>query len=87
MLLQERARKIFETTEKEEDWYNTSDVIGLGYKLARGLIEAMQGEIMVNDSSFKGTTIEVSIPVRTVTPKHYQSGVIDKVKVERPQNE
>ena len=58
MLLQERARKIFETTEIEEDWYNTSDTIGLGYKLARGLIEAMNGEIMVSDSSFKGTTIE-----------------------------
>ena len=87
MLLQERARKVFETTEKEEDWYNTSDVIGLGYKLARGLIEAMHGEIMVKDSSFKGTTIEFSIPVRTVTPKHYQSGVIDKMEVERPQNE
>ena len=52
MLLQERARNVFETTEKEEDWYNTSDTIGLGYKLARGLIEAMDGEIMVKDSSF-----------------------------------
>ena len=84
MLLQERARKIFETTEKEEDWYNTSDTIGLGYKLARGLIEAMGGEILVKDSSFKGTTIEFSIPVKTVTPKHYQSGETEGTKVERP---
>jgi len=87
MLLQERARKIFETAVKEEDWYNTSDTIGLGYKLARGLIEAMDGEITVKDSSFKGTTIEFSIPVRAVTPKHYQSGEADRIKVERPQGE
>jgi K+-sensing histidine kinase KdpD len=87
MLLQERARKIFETTEIEEDWYNTSDTIGLGYKLARGLIKAMNGEITVKDSSFKGTTIECLIPVTTVTPKHYQSGEADRVQVERPQEE
>jgi len=86
MLLQERARKVFETTEKEEDWYNTSDTIGLGYKLARGLIEAMDGEILVKDSSFKGTTIEFSIPVKTVTPKYYQSGEAEGTKVERPQS-
>ncbi len=87
MLLQERARKIFETTEIEEDWYNTSDTIGLGYKLAKGLVEAMNGDIMVSDSSFKGTTIEFTIPIRTVTPKYYQSGEIDRVKVERSQEE
>ena len=87
MLLQERARKVFETTEKEEDWYNTSDTIGLGYKLARGLIEAMDGEVLVKDSSFKGTTIEFSIPVETVTPKHYHSGEADRIKVERPLGE
>jgi K+-sensing histidine kinase KdpD len=87
MLLQERARKVFETIEKEEDWYNTSDTIGLGYKLARGLIEAMKGEITVKDSSFKGTTIEFSIPVRTVTPKYYQPGETEKVKLERPQED
>jgi len=73
MLLQDRARKVFETDVIEEDWYNTSDTIGLGYKLARGLAEAMGGEVTVSDSSFKGTTIEFSIPVRMVTPKYYQS--------------
>ena len=83
MLLQERAKKIFETTVKEEDWYNTSDTIGLGYKLARGLIEAMNGVVTVKDSSFKGTTIEFSIPVRTVTPKHYHTGEADRIKAER----
>jgi len=87
MLLQERARKVFETTDKEEDWYNTSDTIGLGYKLARGLIEAMNGEITVKDSSFKGTTIECNLPVRTVTPKYYQSGEADRIEVERPKEE
>ncbi len=84
MLLQERARKVFETTEREEDWYNTADTIGLGYKLARGLVEAMNGKIMVSDSSFKGTTIEFSIPVKTVTPKYYQSGEADRMVIERP---
>lgn len=74
MLLQARARKVFETDEIEENWYNTTDAIGLGYKLARGMAEAMDGEITVSDSSFKGTTIEFSIPVRTVTPKYYQKG-------------
>ncbi len=34
----------------------------------------MDGEILVKDSSFNGTTIEFSIPVKTVTPKHYHSG-------------
>jgi K+-sensing histidine kinase KdpD len=87
MLLQERARKVFETTDKEEDWYNTSDTIGLGYKLARGLIEAMGGEIMVKDSSFKGTTIECSIPIRSVTPKYYQQGETVRMKIERPNEE
>ncbi|RLA20855.1 MAG: hypothetical protein DRQ62_10055 [Gammaproteobacteria bacterium] len=87
MLLQERARKIFETTEIEEDWYNTSDTIGLGYKLARGLVEAMNGDIMVKDSSFNGTSIEFTIPIRTVTPKYYQSGEADRIKVERSQEE
>jgi K+-sensing histidine kinase KdpD len=80
-LLQMRARKIFETTEKEEDWYNTSDAIGLGYKLARGLAEAMKGEIIVKDSSFKGTSIEFSMLVKMITPKYYQSRVpsIDRI--------
>ena len=88
MLLQERARKVFETTDKEDDWYNTSDTIGLGYKLARGLMEAMKGEVTVKDSSFKGTTIECTIPVRMVTPKHYQSGEADRmIRVERPLEE
>ena len=87
MLLQERARKVFETTEKEDDWYNTSDTIGLGYKLARGLMEAMKGEVTVKDSSFKGTTIECMMPVRMVTPKHYQSGEADRMRVERPLEE
>lgn len=84
MLLQERARKVFDKTIKEEDWYNTSDTIGLGYKLARGLVEAMQGEIVVKDSSFKGTTIEFTIPVKTAVPKHYRSESNDKVMLERP---
>lgn len=74
MLLQDKARKVFETDVKEEDWYNTSDTIGLGYKLARGLAEAMGGEVTVSDSTFKGTTIEFSIPVKVVTPKYYQTG-------------
>jgi len=84
MLLQERARKVFEKTDKEEDWFNTADTIGLGYKLARGLVEAMQGKIVVKDSSFKGTTIEFAIPVKTAVPKHYQAGSADKMMVERP---
>lgn len=87
MMLQERVSKIFETTEIEEDWYNTSDTIGLGYKLASGLVKAMKGEILVSDSSFKGITIEFSIPIRTVTPKYYQSGVVDRIEVERSQEE
>ncbi len=88
MLLQERARKVFETTEIEEDWYNTSDTIGLGYKLAKGLVEAMKGEITVKDSSFKGTTIECTLPVRTITPKYYHKGEKTGIKVdERPQEE
>jgi K+-sensing histidine kinase KdpD len=84
MLLQERAKKVFENTDKEEDWYNTTDTIGLGYKLARGLVEAMKGEIAVKDSSFKGTTIEFVIPVKTAVPKHYRKGSADKMMLERP---
>jgi len=87
MLLQERVRKIFDTTEIEEDWYNTSDTVGLGYKLAAGLVRAMKGEIQVTDSSFKGITIEFSIPIKKVTPKYYSSGEVDRVEVERSQEE
>ena len=75
MLLQDEIRKIFETTDKDEDWYNTTDTVGLGYKLASGLIKAMKGEILVTESSFKGITIEFTIPVKMVTPKHFHSGV------------
>ncbi len=87
MLLQERARKIFETTEIDQDWYNTSDVIGLGYKLARGLVEAMNGSITISDSSFKGNTIEFSIPVKMITPKHYQSGVVKGIRIDQPREQ
>jgi len=83
MLLQEDIRKIFETTDKEDDWYNTTDTIGLGYKLASGLVKAMHGEIQVSVSSFKGITIEFSIPVRMVTPKYFHSGEETKLEVER----
>jgi K+-sensing histidine kinase KdpD len=82
MLLYDRARKVFETTEKDEDWYSTSDTIGLGYKLARGMAEAMNGEVIVKDSSFKGTSIEFSIPVKIATPK-YWSGVTTRMGAER----
>ena len=84
MLLQQKARKVFETTEIEEDWYSTSDAIGLGYKLARGLVKAMNGEIMVQDSSFKGTTIEFTIPVKIVTPKYYLTGEMERIRQEGP---
>lgn len=88
MLLKDEIKKIFETTDKDEGWYNNSDTIGLGYKLAGGLIKAMQGEILVSESSFKGITIEFSIPVGMVTPKHFRSGENErKIEVERPQEE
>ncbi len=87
MLLQEEIRKIFETTDKEDDWYNTSDTVGLGYKLASGLVRAMKGEISVTDSSFKGITVEFSIPVQMVTPKHFRSREKSKIEVERSQKE
>ncbi len=87
MLLQDEIRTIFEKTEKEEDWYNTSDTISLGYKLASGLIQAMGGEILVTESSFKGITIEFSIPVRTVTPKYFNTEGAKKIEVERSRGE
>jgi K+-sensing histidine kinase KdpD len=87
ILLQDEIRKIFETTEKDEGLYNTSDTIGLGYKLASGLVKAMQGEIQVSESSFKGITIEFTIPVRMVTPKHYRSGEQRRMEVESSHEE
>jgi len=87
MLLQERVREIFEKTEKEEDYFDTSDTIELGYRLASGLVKAMKGEIMVTDSSFKGITIEFSIPIRQITPKYYSSGEIIRTAVEGTQKE
>jgi K+-sensing histidine kinase KdpD len=87
MLLQERVREIFEATEIDEDWYNTSDTIGIGYKLASGLVKSMGGNIMVSDSSFQGITIEFSIPVINVTPKYYSSGETNRIEVEGPQKE
>jgi len=82
MLLQERVREIFDKTEKEEDYFDTSDTIELGYRLASGLVKAMNGEIMVSDSSFKGITIEFSIPIRQITPKYYSTGEIRRTAVE-----
>jgi K+-sensing histidine kinase KdpD len=87
ILLQDEIRKIFEKTEKEEDWYNTTDTISLGYKLAGGLIQAMGGKILVTESSFKGITIEFLIPVRMVTPKYFNTGVVKKIEVERSHEE
>jgi K+-sensing histidine kinase KdpD len=87
MLLQERVREIFDKTEKEEDYFDTSDTIELGYRLASGLVKAMKGEIMVTDSSFKGITIEFSIPIRQITPKYYSSGEISRTAVEGTQKE
>jgi len=87
ILLQDEISKIFETTDKEEDWYNTTDTVGLGYKLASGLVRAMEGEILVTDSSFKGITIEFSIPVQMVTPKHFRSRGVSSVEVEHPHEE
>jgi len=87
MLLQEKVREIFEKTEKEEDYFGTSDTIELGYRLASGLVKAMDGDIMVTDSSFKGITIEFSIPIRQITPKYYSSGEIKRTEVEGSQKE
>ena len=87
MLLQERVREIFDKTEKEEDYFDTSDTIELCYRLASGLVKAMNGEIMVSDSSFKGITIEFSIPIRQITPKYYISGEISRSAVEGTQKE
>ncbi len=87
MLLQERVREIFDKTEKEEDYFDTSDTIELGYRLASGLVKAMKGEIRVSDSSFKGITIEFSIPIRQITPKYYSSGEIRRTTVEGTQKE
>ena len=87
MLLQERVREIFDKTEKEEDYFDTSDTIELGYRLASGLVKAMKGEIMVSDSSFKGITVEFSIPIRQITPKYYSSGVVSRTAVEGSQKE
>jgi K+-sensing histidine kinase KdpD len=86
MMLQDEVRKIFETTEKEEDWYNTTDTIGLGYKLASGLVKAMNGEILVKDSSFKGIAIEFTIPVKIFSPKHY-TGEENRSAIESPHKE
>jgi K+-sensing histidine kinase KdpD len=87
MMLQERIKEIFETTDKEEEWFNSSDTIELGYRLASGLVKSMDGEIQVTDSSFKGISIEFSIPVRKITPKYYSSGEVNRIEVERSQQE
>ena len=79
MLLYERARKVFETDVKEEDWFNTSDTVGLGYQLARGLAEAMGGKVLVSDSSFMGASIEFTIPVKTITPKYFDISITDRI--------
>lgn len=87
MLLQEGIKKIFETTEKEEEWYNTTDTIGIGYKLASGLVKSMNGEILVTDSSFKGIAIEFTIPVKMSIPKYFNSGEESRIEVEDSQEE
>ena len=83
-LLQERAKKVFENNVKQEDWYNTSDTVGLGYKLAKGLVEAMKGEIRVTDSAFNGTAIEFIISVKVIShSSENPSGDNDRIMLKR----
>ena len=65
-LVLERAKKVFENNDSVEDWFNSSDAIGLGYKLAKGLVEQMGGEIRMEDNVLKGSTIGFALPVDIV---------------------
>jgi hypothetical protein len=47
----------------------------------------MNGEILVNESSFKGITIEFTIPVTMSVPKHFRSGEERRIEVEDSQEE
>jgi len=65
----DRARKVFENDDSVEDWYNSTDAIGLGFKLARGLVEKMGGEIRLEDNVLNGATIGLVLPVSVVPEK------------------
>jgi K+-sensing histidine kinase KdpD len=65
-LILERAKKVFENNDSEEDLVNGSDAIGLGYKLARGIVEKMGGEIRLEDNALNGSTIGFVLPVDVV---------------------
>ncbi|PID91497.1 MAG: hypothetical protein CSA96_08090 [Bacteroidetes bacterium] len=86
MLLQEAARKIFENSGKKGEGLAT-DVVTIGYRLAKGLIEAMDGEIMVDNSPFKGTSVGFAMPVKTIGPGLEPDGHVVKVRMEEPQGD
>ncbi|MEZ5072244.1 MAG: HAMP domain-containing sensor histidine kinase [Bacteroidales bacterium] len=71
LTLQNKARQVFEKSDKKEEGYDSSDTVVVNYMLAKGLVQAMNGEFMVDNSPFKGTTIEFAIPIRTMSPKYF----------------
>jgi K+-sensing histidine kinase KdpD len=65
-LILERAKKVFENNDSEEDLINSSDAIGLGYKLAKGIVEKMGGDIKLEDNALNGSIIGFVLPVEVV---------------------
>ncbi|MBN2699280.1 MAG: hypothetical protein JXR52_10690 [Bacteroidales bacterium] len=65
-LILERVKKVFENNNTGEEWFNSSDAIGLGYSLARGLVEKMGGELILEDNALNGSTVGFILPVEMV---------------------
>lgn len=62
-VLIERAKKIFEKNGSDNDWHNQLDNTGVVCKLARGLIEAMDGTINLDSVDRNRAEIVISLPV------------------------
>jgi len=63
---EQTAEKLFDRYFRGSDTSTTTEGSGLGMAISKGLVEAMHGEITLETSPGKGTTIRLSWPLRLI---------------------
>ena len=54
---------MFQPFQRIVDHHGSGEGVGLGLAIARGFVEAMRGELAVEDTPGGGTTMVISLPV------------------------